>query len=128
VTGRVRDLVDTGSAIEVRYTPRGDAPPGVVTAALAVNCIGPESDYRHVDHPLVKNLLRRGAIRPGPACLGIDVTPGGEVVGATGETSGVLFALGSMKKGLLWESVAVPEIRVQAERLAERLLATAEGA
>jgi uncharacterized NAD(P)/FAD-binding protein YdhS len=33
-----------------------------------------------------------------------------------------LYALGPLLRGGLWESVAIPEIRVQAERLAQRLL------
>jgi len=34
-----------------------------------------------------------------------------------------MFTLGSPRRGDLWESTAVPELRVQAARLAERLLA-----
>jgi uncharacterized NAD(P)/FAD-binding protein YdhS len=33
-----------------------------------------------------------------------------------------IFTLGAPLKGVLWETTAVPEIRVQAEKLAERLL------
>jgi uncharacterized NAD(P)/FAD-binding protein YdhS len=39
-----------------------------------------------------------------------------------GTVSDVLFTLGSTMKGVLWEVLAVPEIRVQAEALAHHLL------
>jgi uncharacterized NAD(P)/FAD-binding protein YdhS len=122
VAGRVRDLVDTGKAIEVHYTPRRRTTHEVVTAALVINCIGPELNYEMIDHPLVQNLLRRGLICPGPAQLGISTRASGAVVSQAGDTSNVLFTIGSPMKGLFWEMVAVPEIRVQAKKLARLLL------
>ena len=65
---------------------------------------------------------RRGLIRPGPAHLGVDALLNGAVMGQNGAASDVLYTLGSSMKGVLWEVLAVPEIRVQAERLARLLL------
>lgn len=122
IPGRIRDLVETEAAMEVRYSPRGGKRTEIVRAALVINCIGPESDYGKIDHPLVKSLLRDGLIRPGPARLGIDTLPNGAIIGRDGAASEVLYTLGSTMKGVLWEVLAVPEIRVQAERLAHLLL------
>lgn len=122
VAGRIYDLVDAGTEVKVYYTPRRQLSHEVVTAGLIVNCIGPESDFRRIDHPLVKNLMMRGLICPGPAHIGIAALPNGAVVGKKGDTSGVLYTLGSTMKGLLWEVLAVPDIRVQAEQLAQRLI------
>ncbi|HKK28686.1 MAG TPA: FAD/NAD(P)-binding protein [Gemmatimonadota bacterium] len=128
LAGRVRDVVDADDRIEVRYTPRRGSGEAVAAAELVVNCIGPEMDYGRVGDPLMRNLLRRGLVRPGPARLGMDARPNGAVVGADGEASGVLFTVGSPMKGLLWEVLAVPEIRKQAESLAALLLEGAESA
>ena len=125
VAGRVRDLIETGSALEVRYTPPGGLEDKSVRAALVINCMGPEANYGRIDHPLVANLRRRGLIRPGPAAIGIDALPDGATLGRDGAASDVLYALGPMLKGVLWESVAVPDIRLQAERLAHLLLGKA---
>jgi uncharacterized NAD(P)/FAD-binding protein YdhS len=122
LAGRMRDLVETNGAMEVRYSPTGRTRDEVVQAALVINTIGPEPDYQKVDHPLVKNLMRRGLIRPGPAGIGLDAQPNGAVIGRDGTVSGVLYTLGSPMKGVLWEVIAAPEIRVQAERLAGLLL------
>jgi len=46
----------------------------------------------------------------------------GGLVDAAGRVSNRLFTLGPLRKGELWESTAVPELRVQAERLARRLM------
>jgi uncharacterized NAD(P)/FAD-binding protein YdhS len=127
VAGRVLDLVEVEGAIEVRLAPRGAAGVRAERAALVVNCVGPESDVERIDHPLIAALLRRGLIRPGPARLGIDALPDGAVVGQDGAASELLFTLGSTMKGVLWEVVAAPEIRVQAERLARRLVEELRG-
>jgi uncharacterized NAD(P)/FAD-binding protein YdhS len=122
VAGRIRNLAETEAALEVHYTSRGAARNKVERAAAVINCIGPESDYDRIDETLVKNLMRRGLIRPGPANLGIDALPDGAIIGRDGASSSVLYTLGSPMKGVLWEVLAVPDIRVQAERLAHLLL------
>jgi uncharacterized NAD(P)/FAD-binding protein YdhS len=122
LAGRIRDLAESEAAMEVHYVPRGRTRQEVATAALVINCIGPESDYRKIDHPLVRNLMRRGLIRPGPAHLGVDALLNGAIIGQNGAASDMLYTLGSSMKGVLWEVVAVPEIRVQAKRLAALLL------
>jgi uncharacterized NAD(P)/FAD-binding protein YdhS len=65
IAGRIRDFVETEAALEVHYVPRGQTTDEVERAALVINCIGPESNYSRVDHPLVRNLTERGLIRPG---------------------------------------------------------------
>jgi uncharacterized NAD(P)/FAD-binding protein YdhS len=121
--GRIEGLRETGSAMEVRYRRRGAGRSEILAAALVVNCTGPESDVHRVDQPLVRNLLRRGLIRPGPAGLGLDARSDGALVARDGVASPRLFTLGSTMRGVLWEVLAVPEIRAQAEQLAPRLLA-----
>jgi uncharacterized NAD(P)/FAD-binding protein YdhS len=122
VAGRIHDLVDVGEAIDVHYTPRGDHRSVVERAGVVINCIGPETDYGRVDDPLVKRLIERGLARPGPANLGFDALPDGVIVGRDGVPSRVLHTLGSSMRGVLWEVLAVPDIRLQAELLARRLL------
>ncbi|HKK46157.1 MAG TPA: FAD/NAD(P)-binding protein [Balneolaceae bacterium] len=122
LAGRIYDLVDTGDEIEVQYHPRRSSKRETVSTDFVINCIGPETDYRKVEHPLMMNLLKRGLVRPGPAYLGMDALLNGAVVNKTGEASEVLYTLGSTMKGLVWEVLAVPDIRVQAEKLAGLLL------
>jgi uncharacterized NAD(P)/FAD-binding protein YdhS len=122
IAGQIHDFVEAGAALEVHYIPQGRTTHEVERAALVINCIGPESNYSKVDHPLVRNLMQRGLIRPGPANLGIDSLPNGAIIGRDGASSDVLYTLGSTMRGVLWEVIAVPEIRVQAERLAHLLI------
>jgi uncharacterized NAD(P)/FAD-binding protein YdhS len=122
VAGRIRDLVETDSGLEVHYTPRGETKARMRLTDVVINCIGPETDYRRIDDALVRSLMRRGSIRPGPAKLGIDCLPNGAILDCAGARSSVLYTLGSTMRGVLWEVLAVPDIRLQAQRLADLLL------
>jgi uncharacterized NAD(P)/FAD-binding protein YdhS len=88
-----------------------------------LNCTGPRTDYSKYQHPLLVNLLAAGLIGHDPLALGIKALPTGEVLRADGSTVGWLFSLGAPLKGIVWESTAVPEIRVHAAEVARRILA-----
>jgi uncharacterized NAD(P)/FAD-binding protein YdhS len=87
-----------------------------------VNCTGPESNYRRLNHPLVASLRERGLIQPDVLGLGLLCDAEGALLDQDGQASGWLHALGPLRKGQLWETTAVPEIRVQAQALALHLL------
>ena len=61
-----------------------------------------------------------GLCRPGPLGIGIATDPDGGVLTASGRAGG-LHALGSLRRGDLWETTAIPEIRAQAFDLAALL-------
>jgi uncharacterized NAD(P)/FAD-binding protein YdhS len=122
VAGRIHNLVEKPDTMQVHYLPLGGTDPSIVSASLVINCIGPESNYARVDHPLVKNLLNQGLIRPGPARLGLDALPDGTIISRDGAASQILYTLGSPMKGVLWEVIAVPDIREQAKHIAQLLL------
>jgi len=69
--------------------------------------------------PLLEAPLRRGTVTPEALGLGLEVEPDGALPGAPG-----LYAVGPLRRGRLWESTAIPELRLQAEALG-RLLAAA---
>lgn len=75
-----------------------------------------------VEAPLVRNMLRKGLIGPTPANLGIDALPSGSVMGRNGRAPNTLYPTGPPLWGVLWEAIAVPGIRVQAEQLARIII------
>jgi uncharacterized NAD(P)/FAD-binding protein YdhS len=85
-----------------------------------VNCTGPLADLRRVGDPLIDALLDRGVVRPGPVGLGL-LTDEGRVR-SSGDTAAPIWTLGALRRGELWESTAMPEIRAQAVDVASRLL------
>jgi uncharacterized NAD(P)/FAD-binding protein YdhS len=87
-----------------------------------VNCTGPECNYHKLTDPLVVRLFSRGIIVPDPLFLGLDVGLGGTILNQQGERVTHLYTIGSPQKGILFETTAVPELRVQAAELADRIL------
>lgn len=120
--GRIQGYRVNGSHVAVSIRERGGNRMKTVSADAVVNCSGSESDYRKLDSPLVCDLLRQGLGCPDPLALGLNVDLNGALIDVNGKSSDRLFTLGPPQKGMFWETTAVPEIRVQAARLAERLL------
>jgi uncharacterized NAD(P)/FAD-binding protein YdhS len=119
--GRIERFDASGGHVEVSLRRRGAAEAETLRCDRIINCTGPEGHLPSSREPLLRNLLDCGAIRPDPLGIGIDIDEAARVVAADGVASGRLFALGPPTRGCLWEIVAVPDIRVQAAALADRL-------
>ncbi len=90
-----------------------------------VNCTGPRLDVRDLGNPLIDDLLRprAGASLATLATAGMGfATRSGRLVDSAGATDAPLWTLGALRRGELWESTAVPEIRIQARALATSVL------
>lgn len=119
--GRLRSLTAHAAEAEIVYTPRGGTTPVQIRAARVINCTGPASDVTRSDEPLIRDLLAQGLARPDTLKLGFDVTLSGEVIGADGSPTPGLYAVGPITKGAKWEIVAVPDIRQDCARVADRM-------
>jgi len=60
-------------------------------------------------------------IRPDPLGLGLDTDENGAMIDAADRISDRLFLVGPLRKGRLWENTAVPELRIEAAQMAQRL-------
>ena len=120
-SGKITDIQTNGGKFTVKFSRKGTQET-VLTDAV-INCIGSESNFGKIDFPLVQSLLKKGEIKPDELFLGLDATPDGKILNRENKPSNVISTLGTALKGVLWESTAMPEIRVQARNLAVRLLA-----
>ena len=119
--GRLLEIMRVEDAAEILFTPRGGGPAERLRAARVVNCTGPESDIARAGEPLLDALLTRGAIRQDRLRVGVDVDLACRAIGADGVASETLSVIGPVTRGTFWESVAVPDIRLQAAAVAQRL-------
>src|SRR5690349_7750286 len=115
VAARIAALRDAG-ILEVR----AGGVRSIARFAAVVNCSGP-ARLPAAAPAVARDLLEAGLARPGPHRLGLDVDRAGRLVGANGSVHPQLWVLGSLRRGVLWETTAVPEIRTQARRLADDL-------
>lgn len=96
-----------------------------LTGDVVVNATGPATRLTSTRSVLLQNLLRRGLVVPDATDMGVAVDSDHTVLTAGGERSPWLLALGPMLRGTYWETIAVPELRTQARRVAETVLGTA---
>ncbi|MGE3109482.1 MAG: FAD/NAD(P)-binding protein [Phycisphaerales bacterium] len=130
--GRIRTIRPAGEGVEVSYQPRRRAasplhPPSLqrLRVARVINCTGPECDINLIGLPVIDAMLRHGLIRPDRHRIGIDCTPEGQVIRTSGDVNQNLWVLGPARRGALWETTAVPELRTQAASLAQTLASRA---
>ncbi|MGW2783796.1 FAD/NAD(P)-binding protein [Streptomyces populi] len=116
--------VRTGTVADAVVRPDGSvlltlADGGRIGAGWVIDCTGPGP---RPEDPLWRSLFGTGAAVPGPLGLGV-ATRDGRLLDAGGGAGLPVFTLGAPRRGELWETTAIPEIRVQAADLAEQLLA-----
>jgi uncharacterized NAD(P)/FAD-binding protein YdhS len=131
--GRITGYREDAAGADIAYRERKTGKTAKLRVDRVFNCTGPDGDYRRVGSPLLRDLMEKKLARPDELLLGLDVSADGALVSPTGVPSNLLFAIGPLRKGKLWESVAVPELRVQVAELAKLFLAgfqpqNAEGA
>jgi uncharacterized NAD(P)/FAD-binding protein YdhS len=104
VAGGIRSAKERNGGVDVEMTC------GFLRVAAIVNCTGPTADVTCTPDPLVRRLLDRGVARPGPLHLGLDTDPGG----CLPDCENKLWLVGPLRRGVHWETTAIPEIREQA--------------
>jgi uncharacterized NAD(P)/FAD-binding protein YdhS len=122
--GRITNYEEDERQATVAYRNRTTGKEHSLRVNRVINCTGPETDCRRLRDPLVSFLLGAGFVRPDPLFLGLDVSPEGALVNREGAISESIYTVGPARKGNLWESTAVPELRVQVHKLVEHLLST----
>lgn len=122
--GRLQRLTSGTEEATVVWRPRGGGPERRLGVAAVINCTGPQSDITRLSDPLIRSLLTRGWIRPDPLRLGLDTDGRGALLDNAGRPSRVLSYTGPLLRARDWEGTAVPELRLAALELADRLAGT----
>lgn len=110
-----------GDLLEATILDRGASATRALQVGCVVNCTGPETDVRRSENSLVKQMLESKLIAPDVMRLGIECDEHGHPT-VDGQSQSRLWTIGPVRKAQLWETIAVPEIRVQAEELATKLI------
>jgi uncharacterized NAD(P)/FAD-binding protein YdhS len=121
-TGRITRYSEDRDLAEIVYQERGATTAKRLHAHRIINCTGSETDCRRIDDSMITSLFVQGLARPDSLFLGLDVDEHGALIDYKARPSLSLFTIGPTRKGQLWETTAVPEIREQAEQLAEHVV------
>ena len=106
---RLRVTVDLGGGRDSRQ----------LDCERIIVCAGPGTDIRRSPSRLLQSLLQSGRVVPDDLGLGLRASGDGALLDDQGrEGDGRIFTLGPLRRGELWETTAVGEIREQARDLA----------
>jgi uncharacterized NAD(P)/FAD-binding protein YdhS len=117
--GRLVSLERRAGSFVASFDRAGHAEELAVDAV--VNCTGPAGSYQE-NSRLVDQLIRTGTASVDPSGLGLLVDGNGDLRDGRGVADAQIHTLGWPRRGRLYESSAIPEIRGQAETLALRLV------
>lgn len=124
--GRITDYSECPEFVAITYRDRESQQLKTLRVDRVINCTGPDTDCRRVNNPLLNSLLAQQLVRPDDLYLGLDTAENGALLDRDGTASNFLYTLGPLRKGTVWESVAVPEIRAQVAELAAHLITSFE--
>jgi uncharacterized NAD(P)/FAD-binding protein YdhS len=108
--------------VKVSWRPRHRTKLQSLEVGTVINCTGPSARVERSGDPLVLSLLQQGLMVPDALGLGVQVDAGGALLDSAGRASARLFYTGPLLKARDWECTAVPELRVAAMKLADRLV------
>jgi uncharacterized NAD(P)/FAD-binding protein YdhS len=123
-SGRIQAVESSDNGLDVTLRTRGSRDERELRVATVVNCTGPSGNVLAGGSRLLEALCAAGTARPHPLALGLDTGTGGALLDAQGREHETLFAIGPLRRGELWETTAVPELRTQAHALARHLTQT----
>lgn len=90
-----------------------------------VNCTGPGRPWLDGSQPLIADLVESGRASPDELQLGLKTDEHGSPIGTDGSAWSEVLVIGTLRRGTLWETTAVPELRSQALHIADRIIADA---
>ena len=122
LAARIKEMKSVNDLVQVTYSPRDGSGERTIGVQRVILASGVEHVSRTRD-PLMQRLLDRGLVRVDRQGLGIDVTDGLNVVRGDDAVAERVWALGPIVRGVFWECVAVPDIRVQAAHVAVSVVA-----
>jgi len=126
-TGVLTRYSNCHDGAEIEYWDRESQSEKTLRVARVINCTGSETEIRRIDDSLITSLFVQGLARPDPLFLGLDVDENGRIIDYKGTASPWLYAIGPPRKGSLWETTTVCEIRQQVVEIAQSLAQQLEG-
>lgn len=122
--GRLQRMQLERSQVMVTWRPRHTTESRRLQLAAVINCTGPQSNLQKLPDPLIRSLLEQDLMTPDPLGLGLLTDAAGALLDNAGQPSRVMYYTGPLLRARDWECTAVPELRLAALNLADRLAGT----
>ena len=121
--GKLLGVTEVNGLVNVLFYDYAQQRETGIMVSTVINCTGPETDLMKVENSFLKNCLLNGTIVQDELKLGILADPlTFEIYDELHQKQKKIHAIGSLLKGVLWESTAVNELRQQAELISKELI------
>ncbi len=121
ISGRIQNIQATPDGLTVQIQRRRRDGVEELKVTRVYDCKGIISDPAQSSNRLMRSLLESGTACVDNMRLGLDVTGDGALLDRDGGASEHIYAVGPLTRGAFLEIEAVPDIRVQSQRLAQKL-------
>lgn len=122
ITGRLLSLTEQDGYVKVCIKDKKANKEISLEVERVINCTGSQIDVQ-LPGSLLNKLYTAGLIDADPLKISLNAdAETNRVIDRAGNILPNMYTLGNNMKGILWETTGVPEIRVQAENVALRLL------
>lgn len=119
---RIDSIEDAGSKARVSLlTGQGKE---IIEFDRVISACGASTSVSRDAPAPIPALIASGAIRADQLDLGLDTDRDGAILDADGKRSPFFSTLGSLRRGVEWETIGVTELRWQAVEIARRIAAT----
>lgn len=122
IGGRINDIIEKNGLVTATIQLKNSCKKRELNISRVINCTGPQSNYKELKDELVKNLLAKKMILANELKMGIQTNFNGQILQEDKKVSNDIFAIGSLLRSVLWETTAVPEISVQAQKIATEII------
>ena len=112
-----------GEAVRAHIRRRGSPLREALDIARVYDCGGVSVDVMSSSNPVIRDLVATGRARSDALHIGLEVDENCAVVDANGQTTERLLVVGPLTRGRFFEIEAIPDIRIQAAKLAAQILA-----
>jgi uncharacterized NAD(P)/FAD-binding protein YdhS len=123
VAGRALSAVQRADGVHVRIALRGVDAIEDRCFARVVDCTGQPDDPRRSENPLIRALMARGTARIDPLGIGLDVAEDYALIDSNGHPLRQIRVIGPLARAAFWECIAIPDIRLQCENIADAFAA-----
>ncbi|MET3927045.1 FAD/NAD(P)-binding protein [Devosia sp. 2618] len=111
-----------GDGARAQIRRRGSTVREPLDVARVYDCGGVSVDVSSSSNPVIRELVADGRARADTLRIGLDVDDHCAVIDAQGKVTDRLLVVGPLTRGRFFEIEAIPDIRVQAAKIAARIL------
>ena len=119
IAAKIESIAHVDDSLKVSYRPRHSENIENIDAECVINCTGPSSPFLKSNSQLISQMMEDGLAVQDKLKIGIRTTKEGKVVSKNNNN---IWAIGSLRRGELWETTALREIKDQALLIARQIV------